>query len=504
MAFSMARVSLDWLAIFLALETGLSAAVAAQAAAPTVSLSVDATAAPRKIFHARLSIPASPGTLTLYYPKWIPGEHGPTGPIQDLAGLRFMANGQLLEWRRDLLDGWTFHVEVPQGVSAVEAQLDFISPTGHEGIYTGGQSATAKMAILSWNALLLYPAGWTADELKYQARLELPEGWKAKLPTFSATEKPLATRQASGKVLNAISPSLPILLGGAADLAPSTDTLIKGEGDFERGHYGQRNFHFGVREHGMGAILNGMALSGLIPYGATFFIFSDYLRPTLRLAAMMKVHSMFVFTHDSIFLGEDGPTHQPIEQLPALRAIPNLSLIRPCDANETVTAWRVAIEHRGGPVALCLTRQALPTIDRTKYGAAEGLAKGAYVLADAQRKAPELILIASGSEVAPALEAYEKLAGEGVAARLVSMPSWDLFEKQPQSYRDEIFPPSVTARLAIEAAAPFGWERYVGTKGDVIGMERFGASAPYKVLAEKFGFTAANIVQRAHKLLGAS
>ena len=333
---------------------------------------------------------------------------------------------------------------------------------------------------------------------------ELPEGWKAKLPTFSATEKPLATRQASGKVLNAISPSLPILLGGAADLAPSTDTLIKGEGDFERGHYGQRNFHFGVREHGMGAILNGMALSGLIPYGATFFIFSDYLRPTLRLAAMMKVHSMFVFTHDSIFLGEDGPTHQPIEQLPALRAIPNLSLIRPCDANETVTAWRVAIEHRGGPVALCLTRQALPTIDRTKYGAAEGLAKGAYVLADAQRKAPELILIASGSEVAPALEAYEKLAGEGVAARLVSMPSWDLFEKQPQSYRDEIFPPSVTARLAIEAAAPFGWERYVGTKGDVIGMERFGASAPYKVLAEKFGFTAANIVQRAHKLLGAS
>jgi len=211
-----------------------------------------------------------------------------------------------------------------------------------------------------------------------------------------------------------------------------------------------------------------------------------------------------VFTHDSIFLGEDGPTHQPIEQLPALRAIPNLSLIRPCDANETVTAWRVAIEHRGGPVALCLTRQALPTIDRTKYGAAEGLAKGAYVLADAQRKAPELILIASGSEVAPALEAYEKLAGEGVAARLVSMPSWDLFAKQPQSYRDEVLPPSVTARLAIEAAAPFGWERYVGTKGDVIGIERFGASAPYKVLAEKFGFTAANIVQRAHKLLGAS
>jgi transketolase len=313
----------------------------------------------------------------------------------------------------------------------------------------------------------------------------------------------MATRQASGKVLNSISPSLPTLLGGSADLAPSTDTLIKGEGDFERGNYGVRNFHFGVREHGMGAIINGMALSGLIPYGATFFIFSDYLRPTLRLAALMKVHSIFVFTHDSIFLGEDGPTHQPIEHLPALRAIPNLSLIRPADANETVVAWQVAIEHRGGPVAMCLTRQSLPVIDRAKYGAAEGLAKGAYVLADAQRKTPELILIASGSEVAPTLEAYEKLAGEGVAARLVSMPSWDLFEKQPQSYRDEILPPNVAARLAIEAAAPFGWERYVGTKGDVIGIERFGASAPYKVLAEKFGFTAANIVERAHKLLGA-
>jgi transketolase len=216
---------------------------------------------------------------------------------------------------------------------------------------------------------------------------------------------------------------------------------------------------------------------------------------------MMKVHSIFVFTHDSVFLGEDGPTHQPIEHLPALRAIPNLSLIRPADANETVVAWRVAIEHRGGPVALCLTRQALPIFDRSKYGAAEGLTKGAYVLADAQGKTPEIILMASGSEVAPALEAYERLTGEGVATRLVSMPSWDLFEKQPQSYRDEVLPPDVTARLAIEAAAPFGWERYVGTKGDVIGLKRFGASASAKVLTEKFGFTAANIVQHAHALL---
>ena len=331
---------------------------------------------------------------------------------------------------------------------------------------------------------------------------DLPEGWTAKLPTFSSGEKPMATRQASGKVLNAISPILPTLLGGSADLAPSTDTLIKGEGDFRRGNYGARNFHFGVREHGMGAIINGMALSGLIPYGATFFIFSDYLRPSLRLAALMEVRSIFVFTHDSIFLGEDGPTHQPIAHLPALRAIPHLSLIRPADANETVVAWRVAIEHRGGPVALCLTRQVLPIVDRSKFGAAEGLAKGAYVLADAQGKTPEIILIASGSEVASALEAYEKLVGEGIAARLVSMPSWDLFEKQPQSYRDEVLPPEVTARLAIEAASPFGWERYVGTKGDVIGMRRFGASAPAKTLMEKFGFTPAAIVQHAHKLLG--
>jgi len=341
-----------------------------------------------------------------------------------------------------------------------------------------------------------------ADFDRYVKR-ELPEGWTAKLPAFKWGEKPMATRQASGKVLNAISSSLPTLLGGSADLAPSTDTLIKAEKDFERGNYGSRNFHFGVREHGMGSILNGMAVTGLIPYGATFFVFSDYLRPTLRLAAMMKAHTIFVFTHDSILLGEDGPTHQPIEHLAALRAIPELSLIRPADANETTVAWRVAIEHRDGPVALCLTRQVLPIIDRSKYAAAEGLAKGAYVLADAAGKSLQLILIATGSEVAPALEAYEKLSAEGVGVRLVSMPSWDLFEKQPQSYRDEVLPPEVTSRLAVEAAAPFGWERYVGTKGDVIGMHRFGASAPYKALAEHFGFNAANIVEHARRLLGA-
>ncbi len=342
----------------------------------------------------------------------------------------------------------------------------------------------------------------------------LPEGWAEKIPSFKAGDKPIATRSASEKVLAAIAPRLPFFLGGSADLAPSTKTYVKGLGDFSKVNYGAKNFHFGIREHGMGAILNGMAVSGLIPYGATFLIFSDYCRPSIRLAALMEAHSIFVFTHDSVFLGEDGPTHEPIEQLPALRAIPNICLIRPGDANETAVAWRVAIEHRGGPVLLALTRQNLPIIDRSKYASAEGVARGAYVLADSSdltlgprttaiaARTPKVILIASGSEVPLALESYEKLMEEGIAARVVSMPSWELFEKQPQSYRDDVFPPAVTARLAIEAAAPFGWERYVGLKGAVVGMNRFGASAPYKVLAEKFGFTVANVVARAHELLG--
>lgn len=330
---------------------------------------------------------------------------------------------------------------------------------------------------------------------------ELPPGWQEKLPTFSHTEKPMATRQASGKVLNAISPVLPTLLGGSADLAPSTNTLIKAEKNFEAGSYGARNFHFGVREHGMASALNGMALSGLIPYGATFFVFSDYLRPAMRLSAIMGAHVIYVFTHDSVFLGEDGPTHEPIEQLAACRVIPHLSVIRPADANETAVAWRVALEHKEGPVALILTRQVLPIIDRTKYAAAEGLAKGAYILADAKGGKPSIILIATGSEVAPALDAYEKLTAEGVAVRVVNMPSWDIFDKQPQAYRDEVLPPNVTARLAIEAAVPFGWERYVGSKGAVHGINRYGASAPYKVIAEKWGFTGANIAKLAHELL---
>ena len=341
-----------------------------------------------------------------------------------------------------------------------------------------------------------------AAEWDRYVRRELPEGWATRIPTFQPSDGPMATRQASGKVLNAIAPALPLLLGGSADLAPSNNTYLKGLGDFSRGNYGARNFHFGVREHAMGAILNGMALSGLLPYGGTFLIFSDYARPALRLAAMMGAHSIFIFTHDSIFLGEDGPTHQPVEHLPALRAIPNLSVIRPADANETAVAWRVAIERRDGPVALALTRQGLPVIDRSKYASAEGLTRGGYILADAPNKAPEILLIASGSEVPVALEACEKLTAEGIAARVVSLPSWDIFEQQSQEYRDEVLPPGVAARLAIEAAVPLGWERYVGTKGAVIGMTRFGASAPYKVLAEKFGFTAANVLRRARELLG--
>ncbi len=364
--------------------------------------------------------------------------------------------------------------------------------------------AKGAEAEAAWQAkLAAYRAAYPdlAAEWDRYTRGELPEGWKSKLPVFSHTDKPVATREASGKVLNAISSVLPTLLGGSADLSPSTNTIIKAEKDFEPGSFGGRNFHFGVREHAMGSILNGMALSGLIPYGATFFVFSDYLRPALRLSALMEAHAVYVFTHDSVFLGEDGPTHEPIEHLAACRVIPHLSTIRPADANETAVAWRVAIEHKG-PVALILTRQALPILDRTKYAAADGVEKGAYVLADAQGKPPELILIATGSEVAISLEAYNALTAEGIAVRLVSMPSWDLFEKQTQAYRDEVLPPSVTARLAVEAGVTFGWEKYVGAKGAVLGINHFGASAPYKVIAQKLGFTGENVAKLAHEVLG--
>jgi len=312
----------------------------------------------------------------------------------------------------------------------------------------------------------------------------------------------MATRVASGKVLNAIAPYLPTLIGGSADLAPSCKTYLNGYGDFFADNPGGRNLHFGVREHAMGGILSGLALhGGVIPYGSTFLVFSDYMRPSIRLAAMMELPVIYVFTHDSIGIGEDGPTHQPIEQLASLRAIPHLTVIRPADANETVAAWRVALEHREGPVALLLTRQKLPVLDRATLAPADRLARGAYVLADVAGGRPDIILIATGSEVHVALAARERLAEQGVRARVVNMPSWELFERQPRSYRDEVLPPEVTARLAIEAGVPQGWFRYVGEGGDVIGIERFGASAPYKVLWEKYGFTAENVAARALEML---
>ena len=326
--------------------------------------------------------------------------------------------------------------------------------------------------------------------------------WEKVLPVFAPSAGGEATRVASGMVLNALAPVLPTLIGGSADLTPSNNTELKGIPWMEPGNYAGRNIHFGVREHAMGAILNGMALhGGVIPYGGTFLVFSDYMRPTIRLAAMMELPVIYVFTHDSIGLGEDGPTHQPVEHLPALRAIPNLVVIRPADANETAEAWRVALERREGPTALLLTRQKIPIFDRATLAPASGLRRGAYVLADSAGQ-PDIILIASGSEVALALGAREALAQHGVQARVVSMPSWELFEAQPPEYRAQVLPPQVTRRLAVEAAIPLGWERYVGNNGAVIGMERFGASAPYQVLLEKFGFTVENVTQRALQLLG--
>ncbi len=346
----------------------------------------------------------------------------------------------------------------------------------------------------------------TYPELVEQWRMvmrgELPDGWADKIPTFTAAGGAMATREASGKVLNAIAPNLPTLIGGSADLTPSNNTYLKGYGDFQRASAGARNLRFGVREHAMGAILNGMALhGGLIPYGGTFLIFSDYMRPSIRLAALSHAHVVYVFTHDSIGLGEDGPTHQPIEHLAALRAMPNLTVIRPADATETAVAWRVALEHRGGPVALALTRQKLPIIDRSAFPSADLLRRGAYILVDPRGSRPQLILIATGSEVHVALAASKQLAARGVTARVVSMPSWELFEQQPQRYRDEVLPPPVTARVAIEAASPHGWERYIGPRGIMIGMTRFGASAPYQIVMEKFGFTADNVASRAMELL---
>lgn len=327
---------------------------------------------------------------------------------------------------------------------------------------------------------------------------QLPEGWDSDIPTFNTGEA-MASRVASSKVINAIAPKLPSLVGGSADLAPSTNTLMKGLGDFGPESNG-RNMHFGIREHAMGSILNGMSLhGGIIPFGATFLIFSDYMRPPIRLAALMQIKTIYVFTHDSIGLGEDGPTHQPIEQLAALRAIPGLTIIRPGDANETAEAWRQAIVH-AGPVALVLTRQNLPTLDRSVMAPASNLAKGAYVLLDSENT-PQLILIATGSEVSLAVDAANVLRQDGVQVRVVSMPSWELFEEQSTAYKETVLPKHVNARIAIEAASPMGWERYIGAQGDTVTLNHFGASAPAKTLFQQFGFTVDNIVEKAKKLV---
>jgi transketolase len=356
----------------------------------------------------------------------------------------------------------------------------------------------------AWNErFAAYAAAYPELAAEFKARVagELPDGWDADLPAFADTSKAIATRNASGTVINAIAPNLPALVGGSADLAPSTKTLISGSPDVNRGAFEGRNFRFGVREHAMGAMVNGLALhGGFIPYGATFLVFSDYVRPAVRLSALMQTHAIYVFTHDSVGVGEDGPTHQPVEHVAALRAIPGLTVIRPADATETTEAWRVAIERKG-PTALILTRQNLDVIDRTQMPPAGSLAKGAYVLSDSEG-APDLILIASGSEVQVALAAQSILGEKGVQARVVSLPSQELFEKQSQAYKESVLPPEVTARVAVEAGVSMGWHRYVGLRGDVVAVDRFGASAPYQEIWDNLGFTGAAVAQRALKLVG--
>jgi transketolase len=330
----------------------------------------------------------------------------------------------------------------------------------------------------------------------------LPADWDGDIPAFPTDEKGMASRAASGKVLNAVAGALPNLIGGSADLAPSTETLIKSSTDFSPGNYSGRNLRFGVREHAMGSILNGMSLhSGVIPYGATFLVFADYMRPPIRLAAMMGRNVIYIFTHDSIGVGEDGPTHQPVEHLAVLRAIPGLTVIRPADANETAEAWRCALGKIKGPTAMILTRQNLPTLDRQKLSPADGLARGAYILAEAGKDEPDVILIASGSEVHLALETAEMLRGKGVAPRVVSMPSWELFEAQPEEYRNKVLLPQVTARVAIEAGITQGWHRFVGDRGKIIGIDHFGASAPAPTLFKEFGFTADRVVDTVMKIV---
>ena len=380
---------------------------------------------------------------------------------------------------------------------------DFHIPDEARGAFDGARRRGSEQEA-AWNALLAsYRQAHPAAAAELDARLagELPAGWDELLPRFEPADGPLATRKASGAVLGAVAGKVTELVGGSADLAPSNNTFLAGEEVFSAATAG-RNFHFGVREHAMGAVCNGMALSGLLrPYGGTFLIFSDYMRPSIRLAALMEIPSIFIFTHDSIFLGEDGPTHQPVSQLLSMRSIPGLLVLRPCDANETAEAWRAAIEHRDGPTALVLTRQKLPILAETLERARDGFPRGGYVLADSPSGDPQALLLACGSEIVPALEAHRTLLDEGVATRVVSMPCWSRFDAQDDAYRESVLPAAVTRRLAIEAGVAIGWHKYVGDRGDVLSQEGFGASAPLADVQQEFGFTAEEVVRRVKALL---
>src|SRR5712675_1825966 len=383
----------------------------------------------------------------------------------------------------------------------------FLVPDGVMQHFDAGIGARGAEARRRWEALFAdyrkkFPE--LATEIDQMQRRELPKEWDRNLPTYKPDPKGIAGRDASGEVLNVLAQNIPWFLGGSADLGPSNKTTLKfaGAGDFEPGSPGGRNLHFGIREHAMAAVVNGLALSKLRPYGATFFIFSDYARPAIRLSALMEIPSIFVFTHDAMGDGEDGPTHQPVEHLISLRAIPGLVTLRPGDANEVVEAYRYVMKLRHQPAVLALSRQPLPTLDRSKYAPASGVARGAYVLGDAPGGKPEVILIGSGSEVSLCVDAHEELLAEGIRSRVVSMPSWDIFEHQTEAYQDSVLPPDVTARVAVEQASTFGWERYVGRSGRVIGMKTFGASAPLKELQRKFGFEPERVTEIAKELLG--
>jgi transketolase len=383
----------------------------------------------------------------------------------------------------------------------------FLVPDGVYEHFAAGVGTRGADARRQWTELFAaYRAKYPdcATEIEQMQRRELPAGWDRDLPAFPADPKGIAGRDASGKVLNVLAQNVPWFLGGSADLGPSNKTTLtfKGEGDFEADNRAGKNLHFGIREHAMAATVNGLSLSKLRAFGATFFIFSDYARPAIRLSALMELPTILIFTHDAMGDGEDGPTHQPVEHLASLRAIPGLVTLRPGDANEVVEAYRYIMQLRHEPAVLVLSRQPLPTLDRKKYAPASGVAHGAYVLADASRGDPEVILIASGSEVSLAVEAHEKLVAEGIRSRVVSMPSWDIFEHQTQEYQDEVLPPQVTARVAVEQASTFGWERYIGRSGRMIGMKTFGASAPLKELQRKFGFEPNQVVTAAKELLG--